>query len=85
MLERNTVVEAYVSAQRDALETEREPVPLQLRNAPTSLMKQFGYGEGYKYAHNFESGRADDMQCLPEGLKGRKYYKPTKRDQIKRD
>jgi putative ATPase len=81
----NTVVEAYVLAQRDALETEREPVPLQLRNAATSLMKQFGYGEGYKYAHNFESGRADDMQCLPEGLKGRKYYKPTKRDQLKRD
>jgi putative ATPase len=81
----NTVVETYVAAQRDALETEREPVPMHLRNAPTSLMKQFGYGEGYKYAHNFESGRATDMRCLPEGLRGRKYYKPTKRDQLKRD
>ncbi len=81
----NTVVETYVAAQRDALETEREPVPMHLRNAPTSLMKQFGYGEGYKYAHNFESGRAEDMHCLPEGLRGRKYYKPTKRDQHKRD
>ena len=81
----NTVVETYVAAQRDALETEREPVPMHLRNAPTSLMKQFGYGEGYQYAHNFESGRAEDMECLPEGLRGRKYYKPTKRDQLKRD
>ncbi|MGA9768910.1 MAG: replication-associated recombination protein A [Blastocatellia bacterium] len=81
----NTVVETYVAAQRDALETEREPVPLHLRNAPTSLMKQFGYGEGYQYAHKFESGRADEMRCLPEGLRGRKYYKPTKRDQLKPD
>jgi putative ATPase len=81
----NAVVETYVAAQRDAMETEREPVPMHLRNAPTSLMKQFGYGEGYKYAHNFESGRAEEMDCLPEGLRGRKYYKPTKRDQLKRD
>jgi putative ATPase len=43
-------------------------------------MKRFGYGEGYQYAHEFESGRADNMDCLPEGLKGRKYYKPSKRD-----
>jgi putative ATPase len=81
----NTVVETYIAAQGDAMETEREPVPLHLRNAATSLMKQFGYGEGYKYAHKFESGRAEDMECLPEGLRGRKYYKPTKRDQVKRD
>ncbi|HKP87513.1 MAG TPA: replication-associated recombination protein A [Blastocatellia bacterium] len=81
----NTVVETYIAAQRDALASEREPVPMHLRNAATSLMKQFGYGEGYQYAHKFESGRAEDMQCLPEGLSGRKYYKPTKRDQIKRD
>jgi putative ATPase len=81
----NTVVEAYIAAQRDALGTEREPVPMHLRNAATSLMKQFGYGQGYQYAHKFESGRAEDMECLPEGLRGRKYYKPTKRDQIKRD
>jgi putative ATPase len=77
----NAVIEAYISAQRDALETEREPVPMHLRNAATSLMKRLGYGEGYKYAHRYESGRAEDMQCLPEGLRGRKYYKPTKRDQ----
>ena len=78
----NGVVEAYVSAQKDALETERQPVPLHLRNAATSLMKQIGYGQGYQYAHIFESGRAEEMECLPEGLRGRKYYKPSKRDKV---
>lgn len=81
----NTVVATYLAAQRDALASEREPVPMHLRNAATSLMKQFGYGEGYKYAHDFESGHAEDMRCLPEGLSGRKYYNPTKRDHLKRD
>jgi putative ATPase len=76
----NSVLETYMSAQKDAVETEREPVPLHLRNAVTGLMKRFGYGEGYQYAHEFESGKAEDMDCLPEGLKGRKYYKPSKRD-----
>ncbi len=76
----NSVLETYMGAQKDAVETEREPVPLHLRNAATGLMKRFGYGEGYQYAHEFESGRAEDMDCLPEGLKGRKYYKPSKRD-----
>ena len=74
----NAVISAYGAAQKDALETEREPVPLHLRNAPTSLMKQLGYGQGYQYAHDFESGRAEQMDCLPEGLRGRKYYKPHK-------
>jgi putative ATPase len=78
----NAVVEAYISAQKDALETERQPVPLHLRNAATSLMKQVGYGKGYQYAHMFEAGRAEEMECLPEGLRGRKYYKPNKRDKV---
>ncbi|HJQ67921.1 MAG TPA: replication-associated recombination protein A [Blastocatellia bacterium] len=78
----NAVIEAYISAQKDALETERQPVPLHLRNAATSLMKQVGYGKGYQYAHLFESGRAEEMECLPEGLRGRKYYKPSKRDKV---
>jgi putative ATPase len=73
----NAVLEAYSAAQKDALETEREPV--HLRNAPTSLMKKLGYGRGYQYAHDFETGRADQMECLPEGLRGRKYYSPPKR------
>jgi putative ATPase len=76
----NSVLETYGAAAKDAMETEREPVPLHLRNATTGLMKRFGYGEGYEYAHHFESGKAEDMDCLPEGLKGRKYYKPSKRD-----
>src|SRR6266404_394126 len=76
----NSVLETYGAAMKDAVETEREPVPLHLRNAVTGLMKRFGYGEGYQYAHEFESGKAEDMDCLPERLKGRKYYKPSKRD-----
>jgi len=76
----NSVLETYGAAQKDALETEREPVPLHLRNATTGLMKGLGYGEGYKYAHSFEEGRAEDMECLPEGLRGRQYYKPNPRD-----
>jgi len=76
----NSVLETYGAAAKDALETEREPVPLHLRNAATGLMKRFGYGEGYQYAHDFDSGRAEDMDCLPEGLKGRKYYRPSGRD-----
>lgn len=76
----NSVLETYGAAQKDALETEREPVPLHLRNATTGLMKGLGYGDGYKYAHQFEGGRAEDMECLPEGLRGRKYYKPNPRD-----
>ena len=76
----NSVLETYGAAAKDAMETEREPVPLHLRNATTGLMKRFGYGEGYQYAHDFDSGKAEDMDCLPEGLKGRKYYKPSGRD-----
>jgi putative ATPase len=51
-------------------------VPLHLRNAPTGLMKAFGYGEGYQYAHNLEA-KVADMQCLPDNLKDRVYYHPT--------
>lgn len=76
----NSVLETYMAAQKDAVETEREPVPLHLRNATTGLMKRFGYGEGYQYAHDFESGRAEEMDCLPENLKGRQYYLPSDRD-----
>jgi putative ATPase len=78
----NSVLSTYGAAMKDAVETEREPVPLHLRNAATGLMKRFGYGEGYEYAHDFESGKAEDMDCLPEGLKGRRYYKPSKRDRV---
>jgi putative ATPase len=55
-----------------------EPVPLQLRNAPTRLMKQIGYGQGYKHAHS-ELDAITDMECLPPGLVGTQFYDPTNR------
>ncbi len=60
-----------------------EPVPLHLRNPVTSSMKQWGYGEGYKHAHNFE-GAATDMECLPPSLAGTQFYYPTGRGLEKR-
>jgi putative ATPase len=68
----NALEAAYLSAAKDARETTAEGVPLHLRNAPTNLMKQVGYGKGYKYAHDFENKIAD-MECLPGNLKGRRY------------
>ena len=55
-----------------------EPVPMQLRNAPTRLMKQFGYGAGYQHAHQFEDA-INTMECLPESLSGTTFYEPTDR------
>jgi putative ATPase len=55
-----------------------EPVPMQLRNAPTRLMKQFGYGSGYQHAHQFEDA-VNTMECLPESLRGTRFYEPTDR------
>ena len=54
------------------------PIPLHLRNAPTSLMKEWGYGEGYQYAHDHEGGYVE-MQCLPDVLKEARFYQPTDR------
>lgn len=67
---------AYEKAKLDAVETMAEGVPLHLRNAPTKLMDQLGYGKGYKYAHDYED-KHTDMECLPENLIGKQYYKPT--------
>jgi len=72
----NAVYTAYGAVQTDVEQTAQDPVPLHLRNAPTGLMKSFGYGEGYQYAHNLES-KVADMQCLPDNLKDRVYYHPT--------
>ena len=55
-----------------------EPVPMHLRNAPTKHMKQWGYGEGYRHAHEF-GGAITGMECLPEGLAGTEFYQPTDR------
>src|SRR6267378_909539 len=63
--------------QHDLAETRVDPVPLHLRNAPTRLMAEQGYGRGYKYAHDFEGHVAPDETYLPESLAGRRYYEPT--------
>jgi putative ATPase len=72
----NSVYIAYGVVQQEIEQTRQEPVPLHLRNAPTKLMKELDYGKGYRYAHN-EEGKIADMDCLPESLKGRRYYHPT--------
>lgn len=72
----NAMDVAYMLARRDAKEHIAEPVPLQIRNAPTKLMKELNYGKGYKFAHDYEE-KMTSMQCLPDSLIGREYYKPT--------
>jgi len=72
----NAVYTAYGEVIDDVHKTEAEPVPLHIRNAVTGLMRNIGYGEGYKYAHNFDD-KVTDMTCLPDNLAGRNYYKPT--------
>jgi len=62
-------------AMEDVEKTPNDTVPMHLRNAPTGLMKDMGYGEGYKYSHDYEDNFAP-MQNLPDSLKGRRYYRP---------
>ena len=73
----NALYVAYEEAKRDAMERLAEPVPLQLRNAPTSLMKELHYGENYQYAHDAKE-KLTHMECMPDSLKERRYYRPTK-------
>ena len=72
----NALYTAYGAVQQDVEQTAAEPVPLHLRNAVTGLMKNIGYGKGYQYAHDAED-KTTDMQCLPDNLKDRVYYRPT--------
>ena len=72
----NALYIAYEECKKDAVRTLAEPVPLQLRNAPTKLMEDLHYGEGYEYAHNTEE-KLTRMSCLPEALQERAYYRPT--------
>ncbi len=72
----NSLSVAYETARRDAIAQLSEPVPLVIRNAPTRLMKDLNYGKGYQYAHDTED-KLTNMQCLPDSLQGREYYKPT--------
>jgi len=72
----NALYTAYGEVQEDVQKTEADPVPLHLRNAPTGLMKNLGYGKDYQYAHNYQE-KITNMQCLPDNLAGRSWYKPT--------
>ena len=72
----NALYTAYGEVTAEIEAHRAEPVPLHLRNAPTALMKQFGYSEGYQYAHDLE-GRVADMECMPDNLRGREFYHPT--------
>jgi putative ATPase len=72
----NALYTAYGDVRQDVEQTAADSVPLHLRNAPTGLMKGLGYGQGYQYAHDVE-GKVADMQCLPDNLRGRVYYRPT--------
>lgn len=72
----NALYMAYEHAKRDAAKMLAEPVPLVIRNAPTKLMQELNYGKGYQYAHNTEE-KLTNMQCLPDSLVGKEYYKPT--------
>lgn len=71
----NSLYEAYEQAKKDAVKQLAEPVPLVIRNGVTRLMKELDYGKGYQYAHDTEE-KLTDMQCLPDSLLGREYYRP---------
>ena len=72
----NALYMAYEYAKKDALEQLSEPVPLVIRNAPTKLMEELSYGEGYQYAHDTKE-KLTSMQCMPDSLLGKAYYCPT--------
>ena len=73
----NAVYEARMAVLKDVKDSRSEPVPLQLRNATTKLMKNIGYGEGYKYAHSYGE-KTTNMQTMPDNLVGQTYYHPSK-------
>jgi putative ATPase len=72
----NSSKQAYFAAAADVQGTRADPVPLHLRNAVTGVMRELGYGAGYRYAHDFEGARVD-QQHLPDILRGKRYYVPT--------
>ncbi|TAJ21731.1 MAG: replication-associated recombination protein A, partial [Planctomycetota bacterium] len=73
----NATYKGYAAAREDVEKTAAEPVPLHLRNAPTGLMKELGYGKGYRYYHDDPQAK-DEMKCLPPGLEGRRYLDPPR-------
>ncbi len=79
----NALYQAVEACKADVKELPAEPVPLQICNAPTSLMKEMNYGKGYIYAHDTEE-KLTKMQCLPDVLAGRRYYQPTEQGDEKK-
>jgi putative ATPase len=73
----NAAYVAFGAVRGDVREHGTQPVPMALRNAPTRLMKELGYGKGYQYDHDLEGGVALGQQCLPEILQDRSYYQPV--------
>ena len=71
----NAVYAGYGEAVHEVRQGDNPPVPLHIRNAPTRLMQELGYGRGYQYAHDFDEQTAA-MECLPESLAGRRFYEP---------
>ena len=74
----NAIYVAFGQVRQDVEQTRQDPVPLHIRNAVSSLMKDVGYGEGYQYAHAYDEG-VTPMSSLPESLHDRQYYRPTER------
>ena len=78
----NALYRACESCKADIKSMPAQPVPLQIRNAPTGLMKELDYGKGYIYAHDTEE-KLTHMQCMPDSLKDRVYYHPTQEGEEK--
>lgn len=74
----NAIYRAYGTVRQDVEQTRNDPVPNHLRNAPTKLMRDEGYGEGYRYAHDYEEGIIGQVN-VPENIRDRRYYQPTDR------
>ncbi|MCJ7754971.1 MAG: replication-associated recombination protein A, partial [Thermoanaerobaculales bacterium] len=72
----NALYTAYGAVKREVAQRPGLAIPLAIRNAPTALMQEAGYGRGYRYAHD-EKGAVADLQCLPDELAGARFYQPT--------
>lgn len=79
----NAIYKARLASKKDVKRTGNEPVPLQIRNAPTKLMNNLGYGKGYQYAHS-EKDKLTNMKTMPPDLEGHEYYLPTEEGNEKR-
>jgi len=75
----NAIYEAYNAARDFVARDGTRPVPMHIRNAPTRLMKDLGYGKGYRYAHDEAEGYSAGQRYFPEGMEAPEWYKPTDR------